>query len=344
MMKRWLFFLIINLGMHAAYADEPWYAGPLLSEPAIVTPVGHGYVELYLYKIMSYGAYDEFFDFDSLPMAKTGEIDWTFNYGISQDAEVQLFMTYLQNETQGQRGENLGDTTVTIARQVMLQNGRKWPPNIKIMFRETFPTGHYSLLSGGSFGTQATGQGAYLSQLAVNMEHVMSIGFGHHLVSYATFAFIYPSLIDLQGNSIYGGSPFTRGKIWPGKSLTFNLALEYFPNQKLGFILETFILTQEASHFRGNIGPLEPRFLFGRGGRDGRVRQVIANRLRQTLQNLGPFQDGIGHGNIDEFTLAPGIDYAFNKDNFLSVGVWFTVAGKNTPAFYAPMLRYTGKW
>lgn len=343
---------MLSLVCHAAlYADEPWYAGPLLSDPAIVTPIGHGYVQWHVYKAYNYGSYDINYNFGSLPQATTEEVDTTFNYGLTEDSEIQLFMTYVDNSTEGKSFDNLGDTTITVSKQLVLQNGRRWPPNLKFFYRQVFPTGHYDQLNESLFGTDATGQGSYLSTFAMNMEHVTHLTGQHYLIEFATVMLTYANRIRLQGPSIYGGGSETNGTMRPGNSITFNFALEYSPAHHWGFIMETLIFAQKASEFKGVIGPVTPRLVEERFQRRRATTfiarrlgsNIIFNRLRPSSLNLGS-TDGIGHGNVAQFTLAPAIDYMFTKDVALTAGVWFTVAGKNSPAFYTPMLSFTANW
>ncbi|MCH9757069.1 MAG: hypothetical protein K0U37_07765 [Gammaproteobacteria bacterium] len=331
---------------------EPWYSGPLLSDPSIVTPIGHGFFQMHIYKVYNYGAYNDNFNFYSLPLATTGEIDTTLNYGITEKTEVQGFFTLMKNKTEGQQAANLGDTTITIATQLMLQNGRKWPPNVKLMYRQVFPTGRYDNLNADLYGTDATGQGSYLNVFAANMEHVSWLGGENYLVGFATVAITHANRVHLQGNSIYGGDAQTNGTIWPGDGIAFNLAAEYIPSKHWGFILEGYVLAQQASDFKGEIGQSPDRFegrdrkrhprlanaVFNRLG-----RRIVFNNLRPSVLNLGGLQE-VGHGNIAEFTLAPAIDYSFTETVSLTGGVWFTVAAKNSPAFFAPMLSFTAEW
>ncbi len=323
---------------------EPWYSGPILSEPAIVTPVGHGFFQTHLFKVNNYGAYNEAFNFFSLPSATTKEIDMSLNYGITSSAEAELFMTYLNHKTEGKQAGNLGDTTISLATQLVLQNGRKWPPNLKFIFRQLFPTGRYDNLKTNLYGTDATGQGSYLTMFATNMEHVTHLFGEHYLVEFATVTVTLPTRVHLNGFSIYGGDDETNGRIWPGNSISFNLAAEYSPNQHWGFIMETFIFAQKTSHFKGDLRSVQPRF-------DKKIPfyrhkeklRILFNNLRPSHLNLGGDQD-IGHGNIAQFTLAPAIDYSFTKNVALTAGLWFTVSGKNSPAFYTPMLQFTANW
>ena len=350
--KRRYVIVLILMVCSATLHAEPWYSGPLLSDPAIVTPVGHGYLAMYFLKTVNYGDYLDNRQFERLPRATTDEIDTAFNYGLTKDQEVQLYFAILNNKTEGKKASNLGDTTITFAKQVMLQNGRKWPPNIKVMLKETFPTGRYDQLNPNLYGTDATGQGGYLTTFSANMEHVIHLVGEHYLVGFATASLELPNRIALQGNSIYGGGAATKGTIWPGNRLLFNLAAEYSPSQHWGFIMEAFMTAQRASHFEGRVGPTVPRFSYPEvpgeiPGFLARIKplSVIFNRLRPTDLNLGSEQEGtIGHGNSNAFTLAPAIDYSFSGDTSISVGVWLTVAGKNVPAFYTPMLRYTAEW
>ena len=73
-----------------AYAEvqpdyyDPQYVTPLLSEPAIVTPVGHGQVRMHLFQTSNYGSYDTNYNFESLPLATTKEIETSLIYGITK--------------------------------------------------------------------------------------------------------------------------------------------------------------------------------------------------------------------------------------------------------------------
>ena len=246
---------------------------------------------------------------------------------------------------------NLGDTTIEVATQLMLQNEEKWPPNMKILLSQLFPTGRYDQLERGLLATDATGQGSYLTTVYLNMEHVTHLFGQHYFVEFATIGLTHASLVSLDGHSIYGGGPETHGTIFPGNSIFFNLALEYLPNQRWGFIMESYIYAQQASNFEGVVGEVLPRFI--RAGESNNLPPelqsrfnspgVIFNGLRPSSLNLGGYQ-GIGHGNVSEFTLAPAVKYSFSKDIHATAGVWLTVAGKNTPAFYTPMLELTAEW
>lgn len=343
-------FLCLMLGVSCIYA-EPWYAGPLLSDPAVVTPVGHGFVQWHIYKVYNDGFYNADYQFNSLPLATTGEIDSTFNYGITNDTEVQLLATYLNNRMEQRQKGNLGDTTITVSKQLLLQQGKNWPPNVKVMYRQVFPTGHYDALNPELFATDATGQGSYLTSLAFNMEHVAHLFNEKYLVGFATVTLTYANRVRLRGYSIYGGGSETDGTIWPGNNISFNLAMEYVPNRHWGYIIETFIHAQKASVFKGYLGPVETRFTQANQPvsriRTRRLERVVSrivfNRLRPSILNFGSLE-GIGHGNVAQFTLAPAIDYSFSKNVALTAGLWFVVAGKNTPVFYTPMLSFTAGW
>jgi hypothetical protein len=211
------------------------------------------------------------------------------------------------------------------------------------MFRQLFPTGRYDQLNGDLYGTDATGQGSYLTMFAANMEHVTHLGAQHYLVEFATVTLTFPSSMALKGYSIYGGGPETDGRMWPGNSISFNFAAEYCPSQHWGFIMETFIHAQRASHFKGRLGEIRPRFEESGFLRRREILRILFNRLRPSSLNLGGGQD-IGHANITEFTLAPAIDYSFTKNISLTGGVWLTIAGKKIPAFYTPMLSFTAHW
>ena len=338
--KGHFYWLALSLFYSQLVHAEPWYAGPILSDPAVVTPIGHGFFQIHTYKTSNYGVYDIDYVFEPLPYATTGEIDLTLNYGITSNTEFQIFLTYLDNATEGQKSSNLGDTMLTIATQLTLQNDKKWPPNIKLFYRQLFPTGRYDNLNGNLLGTDATGQGSYLSSLAMNMEHVSEIFPGKYLVGFATVTFTYAPKIRLNSYNIYGGGEDTSGSMWPGNSMAFNLAFEYCPSQHWGFILESYIYSQKASKFDGDSGTVTERFNYSSILRHRRFAGIIFNRLRPSSLNFGS-EDYIGHGNIALFSFAPAVDYSFTKNVSLTMGCWFSAAGKHSPAFYSPMVVFT---
>ncbi len=310
-----------------------------------------------MFKTINYGIYNDNFGFSTLPKATSSEVDGRFNYGVTKNIEVQAYVPYINNVMEGRKAGNLGDTTITVARQLHRQQGNKWPPNIKFIFRQLFPTGRYDELQSELFATDATGQGSYLTTLALNTEHVSHLASGHSLVLFSTVGVILPSRMSLNGRSIYGGGPLTSGTLWPGNKIIINLALNYSPDDNWGFIMESYIFTQGASRFHGRIGPTTPRFqpsvsfpFIVRHTRHTRhefrriaERRIIFNNLLQNPLNLGGFE-GIGHGDITSFNLIPAVNFSFTDNLHMTGGFWFTVAGKNIPASYTPMVRFSANW
>ena len=344
--------MLLMLPAVVTHAD-PWLSDPLLSESAIVTPTGHGWLKLKAQQAHNTAFYNLNYDLQSIPLTIDDDIDLHLNYGITKNTEVKYTVSYIHNKTQKKLAGNLGDTTISIGTQLMQQHEDTWPPNIKLMLLQVFPTGHYDQLNRNLYGTDATGQGSYLTTVALSMEHLNWLGGEHYFVQFATVALTHPSRVDLQGHSIYGGGVATDGTIWPGNSIAFNLAGEYTLTQHLGLMIETYIYAQKASHFQGQLGPIAPRFehennrhsQHGKINRDNvrEVANIIFNQLRPSFLNLGSFQN-IGHGNNAEFTLAPAVYYSFTKTMTLTGGVWFTVAGKNTPDFYSPTIQFMSRW
>lgn len=355
LMKTLFFFLLLMLPAVVTYA-EPWLSDPLLSESAIVTPTGHGWFKLKAQSAYNTAFYNINYDLQSLPQTIDEDLDFHLNYGITKNIEVRYLVPYIHNKTQGKQAGKLGDTSISISRQILHQYEDTWPPNIKLMLLQVIPTGHYDQLNPALYGTDATGQGSYLTTVALSMEHLNWLGGEHYFVQFATVSLTHPSRVNLQGHSIYGGGKETDGKIWPGNAIAFNLAGEYTFTQKLGLIVESYIYAQKASHFQGQLGPITPRFEHsgGRSSQHGRIRRadgrvesslenIVVNQLRPSFLNLGSFQN-IGHGNTAEFTLAPAVYYSFTKQITLTGGVWFTVAGKNTPFFYNPTLQFMSRF
>ena len=325
----------------------PWFTGPLYANWGIVAPVGHGYWRVYGDNTLNYGIYDNNHNFIKTPHSSTDNMQSILGYGLTKDVDTQLFLMYLKNKNEGQAHSNLGDTTITLGFQLMRQEERQQPFNLRLTIGELFPTGRYDRLNPSNDGTDATGGGSYLTNIGLHFQHLAEISETHSLCTRGSIIFTYASNVPLHGFSAYGGSPLTTGTISPGNALALNLSGEYSLTQNWVAVMEGFLYAQQASTFTGRLNaPVLPNFqLSSVPGSPSQqaFRRIIFNRLVPTTHNIGG-QSDIGNGNISQFTLAPAIEYNFTSHLGVIGGAWFSVLGKNMPAFVSSALALTITW
>jgi len=119
-----------------------------------------------------------------------------------------------------------------------------------------------------------------------------------------------------------------------------DLAGEFTLTQRWVAVLEGNLIYQQASKFHGRLGERtanDPLPL----GNHPRLSTLL-HRLFPSRHNIEG--TGIGSGNLNQLTLAPGLEYNFSANYGVIAGAWFTVAGKNTPVFVAPMIVFNAYW
>ncbi len=126
------------------------------------------------------------------------------------------------------------------------------------------------------------------------------------------------------------------------------MAAEYSITQNWVAVIETYILAQQASSFTGVITTdsssfdqqvAQSRVL----NKHGRLKRITFNNITPSQHNIGG-SDNIGSGNVAEITLAPALEYNFSENLGIIGGAWFTLSGKNTPAFISTMIELTMSW
>ena len=126
-----------------------------------------------------------------------------------------------------------------------------------------------------------------------------------------SIGYLFPSTVKVKGFNTYGGGYGTEGKVKPGQTLTAFLSGEYSINQRWVLAFDTEFLAQRKSHFSGKNGV-------------NNVGGVANTKLPSSVQ----------------ISFAPEVEYNFSQSSGLLAGVWFTVAGKNSSAFYSAFLTY----
>lgn len=332
--------LFLLIGVSGSADADPWFTGPLLALPGQTVPRGHIDASLMIPTALSNAIYNSDWRLVAQPHFNSTQIAPEIIYGLADRVDLQYDGTYMMNENDRRSHEHLGDTSVTIGYQALTQANTPYSPDLRITLQEVIPTGLYDNLTPANNGTEATGTGSYQSAVGFNFQYLASLSSDHYLNTHASVTYTHAAMVALNGISTYGGTQRTKGRIKPGDSIGIDLACELTLTQQWVLVLEGNAIYQQASKFYGQVGarnsndplPLHRISRFS----------VIANRLFPSRHNIG--RRDIGSGNLDQFTLAPAIEYNFSANYGIIAGAWFTVAGKNTPAFFAPMITLNAYW
>ncbi len=317
--------------------DDPWFVGPLIALSGQALPKGQTNFEFYSFYAPSYGIYNRDWAPTQFPKYVNTQFIPEISYGMMDHMDIELDPTYVINQNQHETGSNMGDTTLILGLQLLDQGTSRLGSDLKLTLQETFPTGIYDHLDPNNIGTDGTGAGSYQTGIGINIQHLSKFKDNHYVNSHLCFTYIHTSPVDLNGYSVYGGTPATKGVINPGHMFSIDAAAEVSLTQNWVAVMEGFFQYQLASSFEGFIGDqvngipvIEIK---------GRRRLLF---LFPSRHNIG--RDDIGSGNSDMFTLAPALEYNFSENYGLIGGAWFTVIGKNTPSFTSYALAFNASW
>lgn len=322
--------LISFLLMPAALFADPWFTGPLLALPGQTVPRGHINASLGIPVSVSNETYNREWQMNAYPAFKSTQIAPEFIYGLADHFDVQYDAIYFINENSQRSYEHVGDTSIMLGYQALTQTPNNATPDLRITLQEIFPSGVYDQLAPLNNGTDITGAGSYQTALGLNFQYLTAFDDIHYLNSHVSFTYSHAATVLLNGLSAYGGTELTNGLIAPGDSIGIDLAGEFTLTQHWAAVLEGNFIYQQASRFRG-VADEETT----------RTPRLIINNPRLSSLTGGSV---IGKGNLDQITLAPGIEYNFSANYGVVAGAWFTIAGKNTPSFVAPMILLNAYW
>ena len=338
--KHILLTILLLANGHIASAD-PWFTGPLLALAGETMAPGQGSIEIYSYYTTISNIYDRSWNKIGVPTVVSKQFFPDISYGLINNVDIEVQPIYVMPQNEHATGNNIGDTTVILGFQVLREGNDHAHPNLRLTLQEIFPTGLYDHLDPKKFGTDASGTGSYQTSLGLNFEHLASLTETHYLDTYLSLTYNYAASVPLNGLSVYGGNPATKGRIAPGNSLNIDAAGELSLTQNWVAVMEGFFLYQQASSFTGSFGHPSPSapVIIDRNHK----RRLQRNRIVPTRHNIGG-KSGIGGGNSDQFTLAPAIEYNFSDNYGIIGGVIFTVAGKNTASYSTATLAFNASW
>ncbi len=291
MFSKILFLLFFT---HVAIAS-PWFTGPLLAPAGKTIPKGH-------FNFEPYGFYTEY---AAPPTFKNVEVNPVISVGINSFMDFQASVPYDYSWLHEQHGRGIGDFSLGLGFQALIQKKGNFLPDLRIVLQETLPTGRFENLSPIKMGTDQTGIGAYQSVISFNFQRLFTVGKKHYLRSRVSLAGVFASSVHVEGFNTFGGDEATMGIVHPGNVYSADVAAEFTLTQNWVAVMEALYLHGNSTGFTANIGGITPSGAAGAvGGKGG-----------------------------DSASLAPAIEYNFTPTLGVIGGVWFTVTGPHAAKF-----------
>lgn len=288
---------------------NPYYAGPLLTSSAHNVPPGHLNFQPYLFVTDTYGSYNgnrknisgtDFWAISSQTVVQTG---------IFSFLDVTFLPTLVENISGGKSYFSIGDLPVQFGLQIVKESA--YVPAVRLTLTETFPLGRYQRLDPNYNNIEATGGGAFVTGVSLNLSKVFWFSELHPIAARCNLKYAFSSRVDVQGASIFGGNADTQGTVSPGDTYQFNLGLEYSIAQQwvlaCDLVYEYFTKT-------------------GFGGRAGTTPAGVQADL------TGP--------SGDQLSISPAIEYNFSESMALLAGPWFSVTGRNSSSFVSGIVSF----
>lgn len=170
---------------------------------------------------------------------------------------------------------------------------------LKLTVQETFPLGKYQRLNLLNNGIDAIGFGSFSTKIGLTTSKLFNLPRERFLSLCGNASVVLFSPVPINGLSTHGGDSSTKGTFYPGTLFAFCSSMELTITKNWVFACDALGQFSLKSRFRGH-----------------------------SVEDVGsPF--------AVQVSLAPAIEYNFNKSIGIIVGPWFTIAGKNSIKFYS---------
>lgn len=285
--------------------QNPWFTGPLLAPAASVNELKQLTWQPYLYVTCNFGAYNPHWKRQNIPNMWTVQPLLDITYGISSFMDLETTPAFSYQTRKGSSSIRLNDLPLFLGIQALRQKENTWIPDLRISLQAIFPFGQYDKANPKKFRTDLTGKGSYQTGITFAFQKTFKMAPEHYFrLRWSAASLLYSSVVHIHGISSYGGSPGTRGKIYPGKTYTFYLSGEYAMTHNWSFAFDTQYVYATKDHFSGR---------------------------RETSKI-------VGLPSSQQISFAPAIEYNYSANFGIIGGTWLTLAGKNSVQFMSGII------
>lgn len=287
----------------------PWFTGSILSLPGHVVGDKHTNWQPYLYITDDYGTYDTKWRRQTTPSTSVVNPQLLVTRGFGDWFDIKIEPQMLIKTRSNHTSARLGDFPVVLGFQALNQKG--WIPDLRIILRETFPSGQYDHLNPKNRGTDSTGSGSYQTTLGFNFQMLNHLWGHHYLRSRLNLVYTVPSPVHVHGFNTYGGGFGTNGTVYPGNHCFAIYAFEFNFNQNWVLAMDIMGSYNNRTRFSGKRG---------------------VNQLGQAASNTP--------ASASNWSLCPAIEYNWSKNLGFIGGIWFSVAGRNSEDFISYVISF----
>jgi hypothetical protein len=282
----------------------------MLAASASTLPKGHVLIEPYLFDVMAVGRFDRDGKMHSTPRADgVGSLTYML-YGVTNRFTVGLIPTAgynLASDATSSSGPGMGDLTLTAQYRLSQFRPGHRMPTVSIVVQETLPTGKYDQL--GDRPNNGFGSGAFTTRPALYLQHYFWLPNGRILRTRLDVSQAFSNGVDVKDVSVYGTEEGFRGRANPGSSFFLDSSWEYSLRRNL-------VLALDVTY-----------------GHDRNTRVTGRNILQQD-----PSFIHFDSGSRDVLGLAPAIEYSWNANIGVLLGVRLIPAGRNVTATVTPAI------
>lgn len=299
-------FLFLNFLPAEEITSEhaPLYSGTILAFYPQNADPGRLSVSPYLTASKRYGFYNKNW---SCPKQKhSDQISFLLSLetGITDYLDITLDLDGAYSNFNHKHSWIYGDTSLFLGFQALHDKRNTATPDLRLLLGETFPTGKYDRLNPNKNGSDIFGSGAYATTLLLVLAKTVYWLPKHPFNFNLNLYYIISSHASIHGFNAYGGSSNTHGKAKPGDQFITNLAIQYSLDRRWALGTDIHYIHQNKSHFSGKKGTLP----------NGSIPST-------TLPSS------------EQFSLSPCLEYIWSEDCSITLGPWFTVAGRNSLKF-----------
>jgi hypothetical protein len=318
--SRWLLYLLpFALSAYEGYIEsaaplKPWFTGPLITTSGNITPKGHWNIEPYFFATATTGYYKN--DWSSKSEPTLWSLQWRLPtyVGLARWLDVQFVpiwnWKYRENSAQWSLGDMRLQFDVQIYRNPLPH--KNWIPSIKLIIRESIPTGKYRNLDLKKKGADAGGNGTWLTSIHLAISRIFPLSGDHFFDARFNFQYGIPSPVHVKGVNAYGGGLGTNGTIYPERTCLTSVGFQY------NFTRNWVLAFDAAGQFNS-----KTRF----SGNPGIDQSASADISASALPAINEREASV------QYSLAPALEYNWSEKLGLIAGCWLSIAGKNSRKF-----------
>jgi hypothetical protein len=294
-------FLLLGIPLFAE-CPKHTFVGTILAPSAVTLDPKHPSLGVSYFDSKIYGAYDNSGKLVELPVTDSQGPFFSIMMGFNERFGGQILGAYNTNSINGTRFSHCGDTTARLGMQIARDDPHSWVPDFNVIVQEIFPTGNFNDLDFEGNTADRTGTGSFQTGFHLAFQKKTRLRNGHYFLVRGSGGYFIPSRVAVDGINHFGGALDTRGKAFPGNWATFYATAEYALTFRWGILLDTNLIIGESGDYI---------------------------RFEGTDVQLPSYY---------QFSVAPALEYTLNEHFAFLGGTWFTVCGKNSPAFFLTYL------